>query len=791
MKKLIVILLGTFFSYVAVSQGKYTLSGYVKDEGNGETLIGATVLVRELSSGNVTNVYGFYSITVPPGSYTVEYRYIGYKTIVKEVELTENIRLDVELPSTDQQLQEVVISGKAENANVSEVEMSTAELDIKTIEKIPAFLGEVDVVKSLQLLPGVSTVGEGASGFNVRGGSVGQNLILLDEAPVYNSSHMFGFFSVFNPDAVKDVKLYKGGIPAQYGGRLSSILDVRMKEGNIKEYEVNGGIGTIFSRLAVEGPLVNEKASFILAGRRSYIDILAKPFLDDDFEDVGLNFYDLTFKTNYYISSKDRVYLSGYLGRDNFNFDAEQGFDWGNKTATFRWNHLFNDRIFSNTTFFISDYDYSFQIGETKDDSFSWASRVFTYNLKEQFSYFINTNNELSFGGEAILYRFKPAKVTGISDGEESDISLDERKSLEAALYIGNEQKMTEKLSLQYGLRFSYFNYLGEGSVYYYNDNVPAGTRKPVTGIIQADNWEPIETYANIEPRFSFKYQFNPSLSVKGSYNRMTQYIHLISNTAASLPTDVWTPSSNNIKPQLGDQVALGVFKNLAENKYEASVEIYYKWTQNQVDYIDGAEILINRFLEGDLLSGDGRAYGTEFYLKKKSGRFTGWVAYTLARTELKVPGINDGDWYPTRFDQTHNMNVTASYELGQRWNLSSNFTYITGTPYTLPSFRYDVQGYTIPGVEGRNNGRIPDYHRLDLAATLYMKKIKRDGSPKRLQDYWVFTLYNVYGRENPFSIYFSQGDSRLTSGEVPTTSATQVSILGTVVPAVSYNFKF
>lgn len=790
MKRLsLIIIFGLLIDSAGFGQEKVTLSGYVRDASDGETLIGATVLVNELSSGNITNVYGFYSITISPGDYTVDFRYVGYETITRTINLTANQRLDIELSAGEQQLQEVVISAKAEDANVSNVEMSTQEMDIKTIEKIPAFLGEVDVVKSLQLLPGVTTVGEGASGFNVRGGSVGQNLVLLDEAPVYNSSHMFGFFSVFNPDAVKDVKLYKGGIPAQYGGRLSSILDIRMKEGNNKRFEVNGGVGTIFSRLAVEGPLKKDKASFIVAGRRSYIDILAQPILkQNDLDNVGLYFYDLTLKTNYNISDRDRVYASGYFGRDEFKFDAQQGFDWGNKTATVRWNHLFSDRIFANTTFFLSDYDYSFQVGETADDYFSWKSRILTYNAKEQLSYFINDHNELSFGAEGILYRFKPAEVEGASASEIRDLSLDERKSIETGLYIGNSQKVNNKLSLEYGVRWSTFNYIG-GDYYHFKDTA-AGNRKTVSETFTADEWESISFFHNIEPRFSFRYSINPTTSIKGSYNRMSQYIHLISNTTASLPTDVWIPSTNNLKPQLADQIALGLFKNFSANKYEASVEIYYKEMQNQVDYIDGAEILINPYLEADLLAGDGRAYGAEFYLKKNSGKFTGWLSYTLARTELRVEGINNANWYPTRFDQTHNLKLTGNYDLSSKWSLSTNFTYITGTPATKPSYRYDIQGITIPGVEGRNNSRIPDYHRLDLAATWYMKTLKKDGTPKKLKDYWVFTVYNAYSRRNPFSIYFAENQEARAMGETQT-EAHQVAILGSFVPAVSYNFKF
>ncbi|WP_258102797.1 TonB-dependent receptor [Marinoscillum sp. MHG1-6] len=790
MKNLIAVAL-LFIGLSSFAQDKYTLSGYVKDASNGESLIGATVLIKELKTGNVTNFYGFYSITMVPGKYTVTFSYVGYESKEIAVDLSANKRLDLEMELESEQLQEVVITGHAENANVSEMEMSTNELDIKTINKIPAFLGEVDVIKSLQLLPGVTTVGEGASGFNVRGGSVGQNLVLLDEAPVYNSSHMFGFFSVFNPDAVKDVKLYKGGTPAEYGGRLSSILDVRMKEGNNKRYEVNGGVGTIFSRMAVEGPIVKDKASFILAGRRSYIDVLARPFLkNNDLDGVGLYFYDLTFKSNYNINPKNRIYLSGYIGRDDFNFDERQGFDWGNKTVTFRWNHLYSDKIFSNTTLFLSNYDYSFQVGEDDDDEFRWKSRILTYDLKEQFTYFINTRNELSFGGEAILYRFIPANVYGASDGEGRDFSLEERKSLEYAAYVGNEQKVTDAFTVEYGARLSGFSYLGDGTVYYYQEGEP-GKRKPLTGMSQAGNFENIKTYYNLEPRASMKYEFDESMSVKASYQKMTQYIHLVSNTAATLPTDVWTPSTNNLKPQIGHQVALGVFKNFFNNQFETSVEGYYKRNKNQVDYIDGAELYINSFLEGDLLSGRGRAYGLEFFVKKPAGRWNGWISYTLGRTELQVDGVNSNKWYPTRYDQTHNMKLTAAYDVSKRLSISSNFTYITGTPTTLPSYRFEIQGITIPGVEGRNNSRIPDYHRLDVSANLKMRSYKPNGKKKKLEDYWVFTVYNLYARENPFAIYFGQGQERLDNGALAGTSAYQTAILGTMVPAVSYNFKF
>ncbi|MBL6445062.1 TonB-dependent receptor [Fulvivirga sp. 29W222] len=774
-----------------IAQQKVTLSGYIKDADDGEALIGATVFVRETKSGSASNVYGFYSVTLPPGKYIIEFTYVGYQPIVKQVELIKNQRLNLEMAGESQQLEEVVISGERVDANVTSTEMSTNKLDIQTIRKLPAFLGEVDVLKSIQLLPGVSTVGEGAAGFNVRGGGVGQNLILLDEAPVYNSSHLFGFFSVFNPDAVKDTKLYKGAIPAQHGGRIASLLDVRTKEGNSKRFEANGGIGTVFSRLALEAPIVKDKSSFILAGRRSYIDILARPFLQD-LGDVGLNFYDLTMKTNYDFDKNNRLYLSGYFGRDVFEFDENQGFNWGSKTASLRWNHVFNARLFSNFTAVYSKYDYQLEFGEDARDKFTWDSDVTNYMFKPEFTYFVNNYNEVSFGGSFIYYTFEPANAVGVSAGERIDFSLDKKYNLESAVYLSNKHELSDRFSAEYGLRYSMFRYLGPGVAYEYGDAEP-GERKPMTGVKNYDRWETIQTYSNLEPRFSFKYQFNASSSIKGSYNRMSQYIHLVSNTTASNPLDVWVPSSNNLKPQIGDQFALGYFRNFGEgNDYEASVEVYTRLAKHQVDYIDGADILINEYLEGDLLSGDGRAYGLELYLKKNVGNLNGWVSYTLGRTELQVEGINDGKWYPTRYDQTHNLKVAAFYDLNERISLSGNFTFVTGTPTTFPTSRYVVQDILIPYIsdEGRNNIRLESYHRLDLSLRLEGKKMKK-GKERKNEDYWVFSFYNVYGRKNPFSIYFSQDEDRVMSGEAINTEATRVAIVGTIIPSISYNFKF
>jgi hypothetical protein len=775
-----------------MAQQRVTLNGYVKDKANGEMLIGATVFIKEANAGAVTNQYGFFSISVAAGTYPVSVSYIGYKTQVRSIALTRNERVDFELEADAEELEEVVITAESDQANVRNMEMSTNKLDMKIIQKLPAFLGEVDVLRSIQFLPGVSTVGEGASGFNVRGGSVGQNLVLLDEAPVYNTSHLFGFFSIFNPDAVKDVKLYKGAVPARYGGRLASILDVRMKEGNIKEPEVSGGIGTVFSRIAVEAPIVKDKASFIVAARRSYIDILARPFVDILQEGGALNFYDLTAKANYNIDKKNRVFLSGYSGRDRFLFDANQGFSWGNATATARWNRLFSDRLFSNFTLVYSKYDYSLQFGDDNLNRFNWNSTISNFIFKPEFNYYLNSKNELSFGAEAIYYTFEPANAVGITNGNTIDISLDRKYNLETSAFIGNTQKVSEKLGLEYGLRFTNFQYFGPGNAFTFRDTIP-GIRRPVESVTRFERGESIANYNSLQPRFSFRYQPNGISSIKGSYNRMVQFLHLISNTTASNPLDVWTPTTQNLRPQIADQFTLGYFRDFqGRQKWEFSVEGYFRYAQNQVDFIDGADLLINRFLEGDLLAGRGRAYGTEFYLQKKTGKVTGWVAYTLGRTELQVNGINRNEWYPTRFDQLHNLKIAAFYDIDERFSLSANFTFTSGTPVTFPTSRFTQQGILIPfnANESRNNVRLPDYHRLDISLRMNGRKF-RGGRQRKNSDYWVLAFYNVYARRNPFSVYFAQGEGRAPQGQAIDSQATQLAIIGTIVPSISYNFKF
>ncbi len=782
-----------FFPLTIFSQEKFTLNGYVRDAESGESLIGATIYINQLSSGTITNPYGFYSITLDKGSYDIDFRYIGYESISKNIELIQNLKIDIELSSLDIELESVVVSDVAEDYNISSIEMSTAKLDMSKVTEIPTFLGENDIIKAIQLLPGVSSVGEGASGFNVRGGSVGQNLVLLDEAPVYNSSHLLGFLSVFNPDAVKDLKLYKGGIPSRYGGRVSSILDIRMKDGNKKEPVLSGGIGTIFSRLTLESPIVKDKSSFILALRRSYADILARPFLkNSNFFDDGaaLNFYDLTAKANFELNDNNTFYISSYIGRDIFKFDARQGFNWGNRTGTLRWNHLFNDRLFSNFTAIYSNYDYQLAFGSDDRNKFEWDSNVETLNFKPEFTYFINSSNELSVGAEFINYRFEPANAIGVSDGEITDITLPEKFAFEGAFYLGNEQKISS-LTLSYGVRYSVYSYYGPGDKYEFGSPLSKGERKPLLSELSVSKGETIQSYSSLEPRLSMNLLLGGRSSLKASYNRMNQYIHLLSNTAASSSLDVWTPSTNNIKPEIADSYVIGYFQNFRSNMYEASLEVYYKDLQNQIDYIDGADLLINKYIEGDLLTGIGRAYGVEVLFKKNRGRLNGWISYTLGRSELKIDGINKFDWYPTRYDQTHNFKVTSTYKVNDRVQVSGNFVYLTGTPVTFPSSKFVIQGFAIPhnASSARHQFRIPDYHRLDFSVTIDGKKIKRNGKERRNDSSLIIGVYNVYNRRNPFSIYFSQGQGRVTDSYVPG-EVTRLSIIGSFVPSITYNFK-
>jgi len=759
---------------------RFTVSGYVKDAASGESLIGATVYVKELSTGTVTNSYGFYSISLPPGEYTLTYSYLGYVSQTGQLSLHADQTRDVNLSDQQVQMQELVVTGRKVDENVKSMEMSVSKLDIRTVKTMPALLGEVDVVRSIQLLPGVSTVGEGAAGFNVRGGGVDQNLILLDEAPVYNSSHLFGFFSVFNPDAVKDLRLLKGGIPAMYGGRLSSLLDVRMKEGNSKRLTASGGIGTVSSRLTVEAPIIKDKSSFVIAARRSYADLFLK--LIPEQRENQAYFYDLSAKVNYTLNSKNKLFLSGYFGKDAFKFSDQFQMNWGNATATVRWNHLFSSRLFANFTGIYSNYDYGLGVPQGAN-GFDWSSKIINYSTKADFTYYLNTKNTISFGASGILYKFQPATITPL--GDKSIFiprQLNDQQALEYAIYADNEQTLSSRLSVQYGLRFSVFDYIGAATVYDYEG--PVGYKKRPFNPQTFGSGESVQRYGNLEPRVSVRYNLTENSSVKASYNRMAQYIHLISNTTAASPLDVWSPSTKNIKPEIADQVALGYFRNLKDNAYELSVEGFYKTMSNQIDYINGAELLLNQHLEGELLYGKGRAYGAEFYLKRNTGRLTGWVSYTWSRSERQIDGINNNAWYVAKYDKTHNLSVVGMYALNDRWTLAGNFAYGTGVATTFPNGRYEHGGIVVPHNtdNSRNNYRVPAYNRLDISATL--KNRTKPG--RKWESEWVFSIYNLYARRNAFTVYFQQNENNPSK-----TEAVRLSVFGSMLPSVTYNFKF
>lgn len=771
-----------FFAFVGLKAQNYSLSGFVKDSTSGESIKGA--VVKNISDGAsvTTNNYGFFSLTLPSGQQSVRISAGEYEgvTLARNVQSDEQISIFL-LPRADE-IDEVRIRAKR-NDNVRAVDISTQSITGKVIKKIPAFLGEADVIKSIQLLPGVTTVGEGATGFNVRGGGIDQNLVLMDDAPVFNSAHLFGFFSIFNPDAVKDVQLIRGGIPAKYGGRLSSVLDVITKDGNNRDYQVNGGVGTIFSRLTFEGPVVKNKASFLISGRRSYIDVLTKPLLTEDLEGSQFYFYDFTAKFNY-DNGKDKFFVSSYIGDDLFFAANAFGVKWGNSTLSARWNHIFNDKLFSNLTYYYSRYRYNLEFNIGDDLSFDWQSYINNHSLKTDFTYYLNSKNEIGFGGSSTYYIFEPGTATAVNNLGENTFGVPNKYAMENAIYLSNDWTPNNRFTIRAGIRGSQFLYLGKSNVYTFRDPFAEGQRRFVDSVWQAGNNEVIQQYLNLEPRLGFKYQWNRYSSIKGGYNRMVQNLHLISNTAASVPFDVWSPSTNNIKPELADQYTIGYFKNfsIGKQEFESSAEVYYKDMLNQVDYVDGANLLLNELLEGELINGIGRAYGLELYVKKATGDLTGWVSYTLSRSERKSPGISDNEWYPSRFDRLHNLYIVAQYRLNKKWDLAANFVFSSGTPTTFYTGQYSIQGYTVPdaGSNDRNNVRNPNYHRLDLSAT-YTKKKKG-----KWESNWVFSVYNAYNRRNPFSIYFENNYQNTGINQ-----AIQFSVIGSIVPAISYNFKW
>jgi hypothetical protein len=748
------------FSFNSISAQKFTISGTIRDARSGEELIGASTTVKELAGvGVVCNEYGFYSLTLKSGTYTLKTSFVGYQDILNTINLDKDLKLDIKL-SSGQELEAVTISAKKENENVTKAQMGVEKLDIGEISKIPVLFGEKDVLKTIQLLPGVKSAGEGNSGFYVRGGASDQNLILLDEAPVYNASHLLGFFSTFNSDAIKDVTLIKGNSPAQYGGRLSSVLDVKMNEGNDKDYQVKGGIGLISSRVSVEGPIQKEKSSFLVTGRRTYADLFLKA--SEDFKDNKLYFYDFNAKANYRINDNNRVFLSGYFGRDVLGFGTSTGIDWGNKTGTLRWNSLINKKLFSNTSFIYSDYNYNIKIG-AGDKTFNINSEIKDINLKQEFQFFPKPESSWRFGFNTIHHTLTPSRFSGDSLNTKPKES---RYALENAIYATNTYSVNSRLNVDYGLRVSSYSILGGGTFNRYNGDVLIDSIKVADGSFG-------KTYFNLEPRLSASYKLSDNSSVKAAYGRNTQNLHLLSNSTASSPTDSWIGNSYNIKPEIADQVSLGFFRNFAENQYEFSAEAYYKNMQNQVDYKNGADINTAPDVESELLYGKGRAYGLELYLKKKTGRFTGWVSYTLSKTEKQIDGINNGDWYNAKQDRTHDLSIVGMYQLSKKWSLAATWVYYTGNAVTFPSGKYDVKGNTVLLYSERNGYRMPAYHRLDLSATLE----KKHGS-------WNFGLYNAYGRENAYQITFADNPDDKTR-----TQATQLALFKWV-PSVTYNFN-
>jgi hypothetical protein len=760
-------------SFCAFSQSKYTISGYVKDAKTGEELIGAAVFIKDLpATGVYTNAYGFYSITLPAGTYNVTAQYLGYTPLDVKIVLKQNIKQEFSLNEKLSEIKEVVITAERKDENIQKVEMGVEKMAMKEIMNVPVLMGEKDVLKTLQLTPGVKSAGEGNSGFYVRGGAADQNLILLDEAPVYNASHLLGFFSVFNSGAIKDVTLYKGSQPAEYGGRLSSVLDIRMKDGNDKKFGVEGGIGIISSHMNIEGPIVKNKGSFSISGRRTYADLFLKISRDTTVNKSILYFYDLNAKANYDINKNNRIYLSGYFGKDVFGYSDIFGLDWGNATGTLRWNHLYSDKLFSNTSIIFSNYDYKIHtnFGTTKG---LIISRIQDWNLKQDFEYFINSKYSIKFGFNAIHHQIIPGVVTLETNSSIQSLNLTHKFAWENAIYISNEYKPETWLSLEFGLRVSAFTIIGPGDFYNYNtDGTIADTVKYRSGKI-------IKTYFNPQPRISANFIISEKSSVKASYARNVQDLHLLSNSTSGNPTDSWIPSSNNVKSEIADQVALGYFRNFNDNNYEFSAEAYFKYLANQIDYKDGAVITLNENAESQLLFGKGRAYGLELFLKKKQGRLNGWIGYTLARTEKQIDGINNGRYYPAKQDRTHDISIVGIYEIAKKWIVSATWVYYTGNAVTFPSGKYMINNRVVNYYTERNGYRMPAYHRLDIGATWNIKKTEKFESSLN------FSCYNAYGRENAYSITFRQDP------EDPTRSQALQTTLFRWVPSVTYNIKF
>ncbi len=760
-----------FSTSVVRAQHAYTISGIITDKETGETLVGATVkLVGAKQVGTVSNPYGFYSISVPKGNYEITISYIGYTSVNQQILIDKDIKSNFQLISSTQ-LQEVVVNAEKRNENIASPQMGIEKLNVKDIKNIPVLFGERDILKTIQLLPGISSAGEGNSGFYVRGGATDHNLILLDEAPVYNASHLLGFFSTFNSDAVKDVTVYKGGMPAQYGGRLASVLDIRMNDGNKNDYTVEGGIGLISSKVKLEGPISKGKSSFMLSGRRTYADMFLALSPDSTMHGNKLYFYDFNAKTNFILNDRNTIFVSGYFGRDKLYVKNAFGFDWGNATATLRWNHIYSNRLFGNTSFIYSNYDYRIESLMESND-FKVASVIRNFNLKQDFQYSLNNHN-LKFGLNVIRHTIDPGKITSSASSSINESKIENRKGLESAVYVSDEWKASDKFTFAYGLRLSSFMMLGKGTFNTYD-----GDGDIVESKYYGNN-EVVKSYLNLEPRVSASFQLNEDKSIKTSFTRNTQNLHLMSNSTTTSPTDIYIMSSNNTRPEIADQIALGYFNNFSNNNYEFSAELYHKWMQNQIDYKTGTDLRGNENVEADLLYGEGRAYGLELFLKKKYGKFNGWIGYTLSKTERKFDGIDNGRWFNAKQDRTHDISIVGIYQVSERWVLSSAFVYNTGNAISFPEGKYQIGDNTVFYYAERNGYRTPSYHRLDVSATLEGKQ------KKNYQSSWSFGIYNLYNRKNAYSIDFKEKENDPTRTEIVKTS------LFGIIPSVTWNFKF
>lgn len=751
-------------------QKNHTISGKITDHKTGEDLIGVAVVALELTTGAITNTYGFYSLSIPVGSYKIQYSYMGYNIQTLAIKLNSDQTIDIELEPTSISLNEVVVSSVKRDKNITSANMGVEKINMKDIESIPVLFGEKDILKTIQLLPGISSSSEGNSGFNVRGGSMDQNLILLDEATVYSPSHLMGFFSVFNSDALKSATIYKGGIPAKYGGRASSVLDISMNNGNSKELCGSLGVGLISSRLTIETPVIKDKISVCVSGRRAYADWIAKKAAPETIvsDDMQLYFYDLNAKVSYTINGKNRLFFSGYWGNDFFVYNEDIGSSWGNKTGTLRWNHFFSNKLFSNTSLIYSKYNYGFNLGR---DDLVFSSGIEDFSFKEDITLYLNPRNTLKFGIKLTHNTFHPGIISG-SSLETADYILEKKKGIESGIYILNEQKIAKKMSVEYGLRLSNFSHLGPGWQYTYNNS-----NQPVDSSYYKRD-EIAQAFNCLEPRLSVNYKVKANSSFKFSYNRMSQYLNLLSNNTSGIPTDIWMPASNNLKPLNVDQVSMGFFRNFLDNSIETSIEVYYKHIQNKADYEDGAEILFNKHVESQILLGAGQSYGIEFYLKKKYGKFTGWTSYTLSRTENKIDGINVHNWYPVKYDKTHDLSIVGTYKIFSKIALSAVWSYSTGNAVTFPTGKYELNGKLVPYYSERNGYRMPDYHRLDMSLSIQGNKTDR------FESSWDFSVYNVYNRHNAYSIKFKENE---TTGN---SEAVRLSLFG-IVPSISYNLKF